>query len=45
MNSFNDKGTLAPKRNFTGTVWVKMDVTPSDGYNVNIGTISIRADF
>ena len=43
MNSFIDKGTAAPKENFTGTVWVNMNVKPDEGYNVNIGTVTFEA--
>lgn len=42
MKSFSDKGNPAPKENFTGTVWVNMNVTPDDGYNANIGTVSFE---
>lgn len=42
MKSFSDKGNFAPKENFTGTVWVNMNVTPDDGYNANIGTVSFE---
>lgn len=40
MTNFNDKGTVAPKELFTGTVYVNMNVKPEDGYNTNIGTVT-----
>lgn len=42
MNSFIAKGNLAPKENFTGTVYVNMNVTPQEGYNINMGTITFE---
>lgn len=42
MTTFTDKGVLAPKENFTGTVWVNMNVKPDEGYNVNIGTVTFE---
>lgn len=42
MASFTDKGTAAPKENFTGTVWVNMNVKPDEGYNTNIGTVTFE---
>lgn len=42
MISFTDKGTAAPAAYFTGTVWVNMNVTPEEGYNINMGTITFE---
>lgn len=42
MTSFTEKGNAAPKENFTGTVWVNMNVKPDDGYNANIGTVTFE---
>lgn len=42
MNSFIDKGVAAPMENFTGTVWVNMNVKPDEGYNTNIGTVTFE---
>jgi 4-carboxymuconolactone decarboxylase len=42
-SSFIDKGSKAPKERFTGTVWVNMNVTPDEGYNTNIGTVTFEA--
>ncbi|PWS27531.1 4-carboxymuconolactone decarboxylase [Pedobacter yonginense] len=42
MNSFIDKGVAAPAQNFTGTVWVNMNVKPDEGYDVNIGTVTFE---
>ena len=42
MNSFMDKGVMAPKEKFLGTVWVNMNVKPDDGYNSNIGTVTFE---
>lgn len=43
MASFSDKGVLAPKEWFTGTVWLNMNVKPEEEYNVNIGTVSFES--
>lgn len=43
MTSFIEKGNTAPKENFTGTVWVNMNVKPDEGYNTNIGTVTFEA--
>jgi len=42
MTSFSDKGAAAPAANFTGTVWVNMNVKPEEGYNTNIGTVTFE---
>lgn len=42
MNSFIAKGNLAPKDNFTETVYVNMNVTPQEGYNINMGTVTFE---
>lgn len=42
MTSFSEKGVLAPKEWFTGTVWLNMNVKPDEGYNVNIGTVTFE---
>ena len=42
MTSFIDKGVPVPKENFTGTVWVNMNVKPDEGYNTNIGTVTFE---
>ncbi|RYZ24681.1 MAG: cupin domain-containing protein, partial [Sphingobacteriales bacterium] len=42
ITSFTDKGNEAHRENFTGTVWVNMNVKPDDGYNVNIGTVTFE---
>lgn len=42
MTTFSDKGVPVPKENFTGTVWVNMNVKPDEGYNVNIGTVTFE---
>jgi len=42
MNSFIEKGTAAPSHNFTGAVWVNMNVKSEEGYNVNIGTVTFE---
>lgn len=42
MNSFSDKGVQAPKQNFSGTVWVNMNIGESDGYNTTIGTVTFE---
>ena len=42
MTSFTDKGSVAPKEYFTGTVWVNMNVKPDEGYNTNIGTVTFE---
>lgn len=42
MNSINDKGSLAPKENFTGTVWVNMAVNPDDNLNSVIGKVTFE---
>lgn len=44
MTTFTDKGNAAPKENFTGTVWVNMNVKPDEGYNTNIGTVTFEAN-
>jgi 4-carboxymuconolactone decarboxylase len=42
MTSFIDKGSAAPAANFTGTVWVNMNVKPEEGYNINVGTVTFE---
>lgn len=42
MASFIEKGIAAPIAYFTGTVWVNMNVTPEEGYNINMGTITFE---
>ncbi|KFF04124.1 (R)-mandelonitrile lyase [Flavobacterium reichenbachii] len=42
MTSFTDKGNAAPAANFTGTVWVNMNVKPEEGYNINAGTVTFE---
>lgn len=42
MASFTDKGTAAANENFTGTVWVNMNIDPEDGYNTSIGTVTFE---
>ncbi|WP_035671875.1 carboxymuconolactone decarboxylase family protein [Flavobacterium sp. 83] len=42
MTTFTEKGTAAPIAYFTGTVWVNMNVTPQEGYNINMGTVSFE---
>ncbi|SEH47909.1 cupin domain-containing carboxymuconolactone decarboxylase family protein [Chryseobacterium culicis] len=42
MKSFTDKGILASKDRFTGTVWINMNVLPEDGYNSNVGTVTFE---
>lgn len=42
MTSFTEKGIAAPAAYFTGTVWVNMNVTPEEGYNINMGTITFE---
>ena len=42
MASFKEKGVPAPKEFFTGTVWVKMNLTAEDGYNTMIGTVTFE---
>ncbi len=42
MTSFKDKGTLAPKEHFTGTVYVNMNVTADDIYNSVVGTVTFE---
>ncbi|MBK9716541.1 MAG: cupin domain-containing protein [Saprospiraceae bacterium] len=42
MASFTDKGVPVSKENFTGTVWVNMNVKPDEGYNTNIGTVTFE---
>ncbi|SFB76883.1 4-carboxymuconolactone decarboxylase [Flexibacter flexilis DSM 6793] len=42
MASFINKGNAAPKEWFTGTVWVNMNVTPDEGYNANIATVTFE---
>lgn len=42
MTSFSEKGVLAPKEWFTGTIWLNMNVKPDEGYNVNIGTVTFE---
>lgn len=43
MAAYTDKGTLASKDHFTGTVWVNSNVKPEEGYNANIGTVTFEA--
>lgn len=42
MTSFSDKGVQALAQNFTGTVWVNLNITPGDGYNAVIGTVTFE---
>jgi 4-carboxymuconolactone decarboxylase len=42
MTSFTDKGTAAPTTYFTGTVWVNMNVTPEEGYNITMATVTFE---
>ncbi|MFP3595346.1 cupin domain-containing protein [Chryseobacterium sp. SIMBA_029] len=42
MNSFTDKGNHAPKENFTGTVWVNLNIGKDDDYNTIIGTVTFE---
>jgi 4-carboxymuconolactone decarboxylase len=42
MTTFTDKGTAAPTAYFTGTVWVNMNVTPDEGYNINMATVTFE---
>jgi 4-carboxymuconolactone decarboxylase len=40
MTNIKDKGQLAPKENFTGTVWVNMAVKPDDQLNSTVGKVT-----
>jgi len=42
ITTFTEEGVRAPKENFTGTVWVNMNVKPDEGYNTNIGTVTFE---
>lgn len=42
MTSYKEKGTQAPAANFTGTVWVNMNLNPNDGYNAIMGTVTFE---
>jgi len=42
MNSFSAKGVQAPKENFSGPVWVNMNIGGNDGYNTIIGTVTFE---
>lgn len=42
MTTFTDKGIAAPVAYFTGTVWVNMNVTPEEGYNINMAMVTFE---
>lgn len=42
VGSFQQKEKRAPERNFTGTVWVTMNVEPKDDYNLVTGTVTFE---
>lgn len=42
ISTFTNKGTATPTAYFTGTVWVNMNVTPEEGYNINMGTVTFE---
>ncbi len=42
MSSFKEKGVQAPSDNFTGTVWVNMNLAEEDGYNTIMGTVTFE---
>lgn len=42
MTTFTNKGVAAPKEYFSGIVWVNMNVTPDEGYNINMGTVTFE---
>ena len=42
MTTFTDKGIAAPVAYFTGTVWVNMNVTPVEGYNINMAMVTFE---
>ncbi|WP_321332672.1 carboxymuconolactone decarboxylase family protein [uncultured Bacteroides sp.] len=42
MNNFNAKGVQASSENFTGTVWVNMNIKAEDNYNAIIGTVTFE---
>lgn len=42
ISSTSEKGILVPKENFTGTVWVNLNVDKNDAYNIVIGTVTFE---
>lgn len=42
MTTYTDKGIAAPAAYFKGTVFVNMNVTPEEGYNINMGTVTFE---
>lgn len=42
ISSFTEIGVPAPKDWFTGMVWLNKTVTPNEGYNINMGTVTFE---
>ncbi len=42
VSSFEEKGKLGPKENFTGNAWMNLNVHPDEDYNANVVTVTFE---